>query len=235
MTDTAQTLDSKDVPTNKTESSYWKRAFSVLPAALPLMLVIYALYTLAYSSFLTPGIGEVAESLILTIASFVFLALNGFLFAFVYGADRSREGIMGKMKDGIAAVKDNFGALLSTSVLFLLLTVIGMTFLFIPGILAVIFFYLFPYTVVEQKKRNFEALKESARLVRHGFFRVTAWILVFYAAFLFAAVTVAMLVPEYGERFGDVIGGAVVLPFEALLFYFLYKKLRQKREEVKPA
>ncbi|PYZ96813.1 hypothetical protein CR205_14125 [Alteribacter lacisalsi] len=229
MTEAAHAFEEKE-STPKAKRSYWGSVLKILPAVLPPVLLIYALFVVGYNSFLTPGMGETAEATVLTISSLLFLSLNGFLFAFIYGADKSNSGFAGKLKEGARTVGAHFGPLLSTSILFFVLIVAGTIMFIVPALIMIILFYLYPFVVIEENKKNFEALKGSAALVKKGWLRVMGWIILFYVSFLFAATVVSELAPAYGEQAGEIIGGAVVLPFEALLFYFVYKKLKAKQQ-----
>ncbi|WP_096439391.1 hypothetical protein [Alteribacter populi] len=223
-------LDHSAIQESK-QPNYLKRVIIILPVLFPLLLVIYAIYTYGYNSLLNGTSNELTEAWILTFASMIFLALNGFLFALVAGADESQEKGFAKLGAGIQTIKENFANLLTTSILFFVVTTVGLFMLIIPGLIAAIAFYLYPFVVIKEKKKNFGALKRSASIVKKGWFRTLVWIGFYYLLFIVIGVTVYMVIPAIGEAAGETLAGAFVLPFEAMTFYLLYKKLKTKLAE----
>ncbi|TMW70683.1 hypothetical protein [Alteribacter natronophilus] len=123
--------------------------------------------------------------------------------------------------------------ILGAAVLFFVLFAGGTMLFIIPGLIAFIFFLLFPQVIAIESKTPFASLKRSAVLIKGSFFKAAGLYLIFLAAQAIAAVMIAMYLPLTDFYISALAGAAVhllIVPFQAAVMTMLYMDTRADHE-----
>lgn len=197
--------------------------------------VVYAIAGMA-SVVLTSALGwfgAVAASVITLIGAFW---VQG---ALVKAVDDVRDGRVDlSLRTTLDRVRPHLAAIAVASVLAGLAIALGLLLLIIPGLfLMTIWSVLVPVIVLENRSA-FESFGRSMELVRgYGWPVFSLIFLTFLISFAFGSVLHTLLSPlnDSLQRFlADLVSGAVVVPFMALIWTLLYFRLRDAKSSEQP-
>src|SRR5699024_2684131 len=94
--------------------------------------------------------------------------------------------------------------------------------LILPGLVLTVLFFFYPFVVVEEDKKNLQALKRSASLAGSVWFRLTVSIIGLYILFLFIGSGILLIIPD-GFMFAEIVSATILFPLELYVYFRLYQ------------
>jgi len=158
--------------------------------------------------------GSIIVSIIVLIVSLPVVALaNG---AIVMLVTTLRDGVHMPLSELLSGPRDGFVRLTIAYVLLSVVLGIGFVLLVVPGLLALIFFWVAWPLVVLEEATGIDAMKRSAAMVNGLKMRITLIILVLLAIYVGLGVVQLIVVGILGDMVGIVLGALIGIAINSL-------------------
>lgn len=120
--------------------------------------------------------------------------------------------------------------LLTSSVIYFLLVMIGSVIFIVPGFLFLIWFYLYPFALSFEKVGVIHSFKRSRQLVKGNFFRVLI-VLLFFLLLREALYFVLTAIQPY-HILSYILSSLVTIPAESICLLLIYFSQRSEKEAI---
>lgn len=158
--------------------------------------------------------GSIIVSIIVLIVSLPVVALaNG---AIVMLVTTLRDGVKMPLSELLSGPRDGFVRLTIAYVLLSVVLGIGFVLLVVPGLLALIFFWVAWPLVVLEEATGIDAMKRSAAMVNGLKMHITLIILVLLAIYIGLGVVQLVVVGVLGDMVGIVLGALIGIAINSL-------------------